>query len=672
MKVLMKRELTNLLDLPCVRKLADIGGKTLISFLLTLLSNAHIYAQDYNQVADSTNHDVRLDEVVVTATRTQKMLKDVPVQTRLISYADIARTDAATIQDLLETELPGVEFSYAINQQVNMNLGGFAGQSVLILVDGERLAGETMDNVDFSRLRMQNVARIEIVKGAASALYGSNASGGVINIITKKPANLWAANVNAKGGAHGEWRVGGVLSCKGKHIGNTLDVSHYRINTYDVCTNTTDECDFRTVYGFKTWNVQDKISYHPMENISISARAGYYFKERYYNPDTPERYRDFMGRLRGEFQISDYDHLDVSYSFDQYDKSDYLLAQGKDIRDYRNVINSLRLLYNHRVKKNVEMTIGSDMAHDYLDTYQFATGSAKKQYNLDAFAQADWSINNHWELVGAVRYDYFSDSKDSRVTSKLNARYKTGNLTMRGGYAQGFRAPTLKERYMDFDMASIFDIHGNPNLKPETSNNFTLSAEYSWKGYHFMVGGNYSFVDNKISTSAVRYSEDGSPYIDYINVARLNVVGIDASVRAQWAHGLSAKLSYAFVSEQTKGGSLTQYCPSRPHSVSAQFSWRKDWNRNYGTDITLFGRFLSQVSYSSMYMYEPFETKRVVNPAYTMWKLQLQQTIANGLRLNIVVDNIFNYRPQIYSFNSPVTTGTTLQIGVNIDIDRFL
>ena len=646
--------------------------KTHTALILASLCASHLSAQENPMISDSTACEISLNEVVVSATRTQKLLKDVPVQTRLISHADIAKADANTIQDLLQTELPGVEFSYAMNQQVNMNFGGFAGQSILILVDGERLAGETMDNVDFSRLLMQNVARIEIVKGAASALYGSNAAGGVINIISNKNTRPWIANINAKGGAHGEWRVGCVVSANGKHVGNTLDVSFYRIRTYSVCSNLADECDFRTVYGYKTWNINDKFTYSPNEQISLTARAGYYFKERYYNPDTPDRYRDFSGGLRGEFQIGDNNHLEAAYSFDQYDKSDYLLAQKYDIRDYRNVINALRILDTHTFTHDVILTLGGDVSHDYLDTYQFASGNAKRQLCLDAFAQADWTINNHWELVGALRYDYFSDSKDSRLTSKINARYKASALTLRGGYAQGFRAPTLKERYMDFDMASIFDIHGNPYLRPETSNNFNLSAEYSWKGYNFMLGGNYSIVDNKISTSAVRYAEDGNPYIDYINVERLNVASIDASINARWAYGLSAKFSYAFVYEQTKGGALTQYCPARPHSISAQLSWIKEWTSKYSTDVTLFGRFLSQVSYNSMYMYEPFEMKHVVNPAYSLWKMQLQQTIANGLRLNIVVDNIFNYRPQIYSFNSPVTTGTTLQIGVNIDIDRFL
>ena len=134
---------------------------------------------------DSIFRHYELEEVVVTGTRTPKFLKDTPIQTRVITSRDIARTDATNVQDLLQQELPGVEFSYSMNQRTHLNFAGFGGQGILFLVDGERLAGESMDDVDFSRLLMAGVERIEIVKGASSALYGSSAAGGVVNIITK-------------------------------------------------------------------------------------------------------------------------------------------------------------------------------------------------------------------------------------------------------------------------------------------------------------------------------------------------------------------------------------------------------------------------------------------------------------------------------------------------------
>ena len=84
---------------------------------------------------------VQLSQVVVTGTRTPKTLANTPVLTRIITAQDIERSDATDIQDLLRQEVPGVEFSYAMNQQTHLNFAGFGGQSILFLVDGERLAG---------------------------------------------------------------------------------------------------------------------------------------------------------------------------------------------------------------------------------------------------------------------------------------------------------------------------------------------------------------------------------------------------------------------------------------------------------------------------------------------------------------------------------------------------
>ena len=118
-------------------------------------------------VSDSTAYDTMLDEIVVTGTRSPKILKDSPVITRVFTESEIRKVDVTHIGELLQSELPGVEFSYSMSQQVSLNMQGFGGNSVLFLVDGERIAGETLDNIDYSRLNLENVQRIEIIKGAA-------------------------------------------------------------------------------------------------------------------------------------------------------------------------------------------------------------------------------------------------------------------------------------------------------------------------------------------------------------------------------------------------------------------------------------------------------------------------------------------------------------------------
>ena len=388
-------------------------------------------AQDAYAYADSIYRKFNLDEVVVTGTRTPKFLKDTPIQTRVINAKEIARLDATNVQDLLQQELPGVEFSYAMNQQTHLNFSGFGGQGVLFLVDGERLAGETMDDVDFTRLCMDNVERIEIVKGAASALYGSNATGGVINIITKNSQQPLTLNVNARYAKHNEQRYGAAFGLNGKHWNNMLTANFNRTDNYNVYSSENPGTRvISTVYGDKTMNLKDQLVWSPNSSLHFTGRAGYFFRETVRSADQPERYRDFSGGLRMQWNISEQDNLQASYAFDQYDKSDYQRITRLDIRDYSNVQNSLRLLYNHSFESGDVLTVGSDLMHDYLYNTNLE-GEVREQDSWDAFAQYDWRITDKWEAVGAVRYDYFSDGKESHVTPKLNVCYKPRRTVFR-------------------------------------------------------------------------------------------------------------------------------------------------------------------------------------------------------------------------------------------------
>ena len=158
--------------------------KTYLLYTISILLAGTAMAEE--EPVDTTvwNKDpLGLETVVVTATRTPKALLDIPVVTRVITAEDIQRVDATNVKDMLQQEIPGLEFTYSMGQQV-LNMGGYDGNNILFLVDGERMAGESMDNIDFSRLNLASIERIEIVKGAASTLYGSSAMGGVINIIT--------------------------------------------------------------------------------------------------------------------------------------------------------------------------------------------------------------------------------------------------------------------------------------------------------------------------------------------------------------------------------------------------------------------------------------------------------------------------------------------------------
>lgn len=652
-----------------------------IFFSILMAGVACLSSSAQDAYTDTIYRKFDLDEVVVTGTRTPKFLKDTPIQTRVINAKEIARLDATNVQDLLQQELPGVEFTYAMNQQTHLNFSGFGGQGVLFLVDGERLAGETMDDVDFTRLSMDNVERIEIVKGAASALYGSNATGGVINIITKKSQKPVTLNVNARYAKHNEQRYGGTFGLNGKHWNNMFTVNFNRMDNYDVHSASNPVTRIiSTVYGDKTINFKDQLVWSSNKNFHLSGRAGYFFRETVRSADQPERYRDFSGGLGMQWNISEHDDFQASYAFDQYDKSDYQRITKLDIRDYSNVQNSLRLLYNHRFDRGDVLTIGSDFMHDYLYNTNLEN-ETRNQNSWDLFGQYDWRISDQWEAVGAVRYDYFSDGKESHVTPKLNVCYKPiYNLSIRAGYGMGFRAPTLKEKYYNFDMAGIWIVAGNANLKSEVSHNFNLSAEYS-KGHYNLTGSvYYNKVKNKLATSAPYFKtpNDKLPYLPYANLDDYSVCGGEIGAQAKWNNGLGARLTYAYTKEQLakdKDGHTinNQYIPAREHALNARVDFDKQFSKKYGLNIALQGRVLSgveNVEYKDYYDVSK-GTITVEYPAYTIWKLSVVQRVGNAVKVTAALDNVFGYKPKYYYLNSPITDGVNFQIGMSIDIDKL-
>lgn len=645
-----------------------------VSVLISILLPSVCWAESSD--TDSLLQDHKMSEVVVTATRTRRLLKETPILTRVINRQDIALADATDLRDLLQQELPGIEFTYSMNQKQNMNLGGFAGQSVLILVDGERLAGETMENVDFSRIDMNNVERIEIVRGAQSALYGAGAVGGVINIITRNADRPWSLNLNGRLADHREQRYGGVLGLSKGRVGNTLDAQYTSVDNYTVCMDYADACEFRNVYGGRTFSVKDKFTYRPTDGLNLTARAGYYFKELTTDVDVYERFRDFNGGLRADWKISNQDHLEVSLSYDQYDKSDMLRLWDSDVMDYRNLQMYVRSLYNRTFREKDVLTIGGDYLRDYLLTYQFADGGERIQYSGDVFAQYDCFLGKRWEIIGAGRWDYFSDAGgSSHVTGKLALRYKYDGLTLRAGYAGGFRAPTLKERYSYFNMVGDIYVKGNEKLEAEQSHNWNISAEYTYGQYNMSASASYNTVGNRISSSAPQQGSMGEYYVEYINLPRARVLGLELLATGQWnlgdGHRLRGRANYFFTREWVSGNGATPYCPARPHAFNIRLDWSHQWSSFYGTTFSILGRVLSAVEYETIQMDYPFTPYQVCNPAYTIWKLQLQNRLGKAVRLNLALDNVFNYSPSVYYFNSPVTLGINLMAGLSIDLERF-
>ncbi|MCD8305239.1 MAG: TonB-dependent receptor [Prevotella sp.] len=611
---------------------------------------------------------INLGIVTVTGTRTPRVLSSAPVVTQVITEDDIHKLDATNLKDVLTAEMPGLEFTYSMNQQISLSMQGLGGMAILVLVDGERLAGETLDNPDFFRLNTDNIERIEIIKGAASALYGSNSVGAVINIITKTAEEGWHANVNTHFGAHGEQRHGGALGIKSGRWSSLTDVQTNSIDTYDI--HDTEGDGATTVYGNRQWNFKEKLLFQADKDNLLTARAGYYFHERYYADYKNDRARDFSGSLRWQSTISAKSKLDISYTFDRYDKSNYYTQLEMDFLSYKNVQNSLRALYTVNPRAGITWIAGGDAMSDYLMSYQFEDNGSHRQLSADIFTQAEWIISKHWNIVAGLRADWLSKSGWD-FSPKLAAMYTLGDLNIRAAFSHGFRAPTLKEKFMNFDMSGIFMIYGNQDLKPEQSHNLSLSAEYARSRYSITATAYYNILHNEISTlwDTSLYSNLSPGAMAYHNIEGRNLLGADITLMARYPCGIGAKVSYAYFHEFPRKGGYN-LSDSRPHSLTVKVDYRRTL-RNYEYDVIFSGRVLSSVNY---YTYSDDYTSQDVrthSPAYSIWKIALSQRICRAYTLLLAVDNLFNYRSKKFEYNSPVTTGTTFSATLSVDIEQI-
>lgn len=702
----------------------------LISLLLGMTSV--VQAADFNKIHPKESRiddnevavfdSLTLEQIVVTATHTPKALKDVPVVTRLISLDDIKKADATNIQDLLTQELPGLEFGFAMSQETSLNMSGFGGNAVLFLVDGERIAGETMDNTDYNRLNLDNVGRIEIVKGASSALYGSNAVGGVINIITRESMEPWTANVNSRFNTLGnEWRNGANFSFTSGKWNSQTNFQQTSIDPIKLSSGPTseekalaallgqtieeDKSNVKKLYGQESYNVKERITFTASDNLKFIARGGYFFRES--QRDTYNyHFNGYSGGLKGMYDWKNGRNLEVSYAYDQYDKANFTPegARTHD-HDYRNTQHTAHALYNHSFGEHI-LTVGTDFLHDYLTTYQFLDNTSHEQNNIDAFAQFDFNPSKRFNIVGSVRYDYFSASSAQATTARLAAVYKLDQLTLRANYASGFRAPSLKEMYMHYDMGNMgYMIMGNPDVKPERSDNFNLAIDHNGKvngtgifdgvysvtlmgycnifdkritsiGRYWVVDSRYKeggyqvlYDDKRISEAGDGYiftADDGSKYEAmtsslYCNEEGVNVFGIDLSAQYRFNFGLGLRYNYAYMHES--GNVIdSQFTQPRSHSMTWRADYDHSFSNNYAISVALSGRYLGK----------PQSGRKDVDQGYTLWKLMVQQHILKGIHVNIAVDNLLGYKPKAYYYCSPMTTGTTFSFGVSLDIDKLM
>ena len=636
-------------------EISNIGFSTR-RFLITTNSDTLIFKLE-TQFID-------INEVVVTATRTEKMIKDVPVLTQIISSNQIQNSCLTNVSDIINSVKPSVDF-YNEGRGLTFRTQGLAAKYTLFLIDGERIAGENRDNIDYSRLCSSNIERIEIVQGASSSLYGSNAIGGVVNLISKTPVKPIEANIYSRYSKFNELETGANVGFKIKKFTIFSDAVRKRSDGYD---NSPATADLYTVEPFTVFSSFNKIIFDVNEKIQLSTRVSYFTREKFEVNEIPKHpfYTDLTLGLNAKIKYSEKLNFEASIYRDDYNSYDVLEKRNDSLAmNYQNMQISSRIIANYKINSknnnfNQQLTAGLEYFYDEVFALRIED-STKFNKDYVVFFQDEINIFKNFNITIGARNDYNKDFGNS-ISPKASFMLKHKKINYRLTLANGFRAPGIKERYYDFDIG-IIAFKGNQNLKPEKSYYISKSIEYLTSNSNLSANIYYNYLNDMIMEKKIPEIYNG---YTYENFSKVEIYGFDFISKQKIFKNFTANAGYSYIHAiDFKTKEFLVGVSKHSATFGAEYFIKI---KSFDFGIMFNGKIFGKKQFENINsLGEIFEDEF---PTYSLWKASISSRFLNqAVILNFGVDNIFNYK----TIGDLVNTdpGRRLFVSINISCDKF-
>jgi outer membrane receptor for ferrienterochelin and colicins len=505
---------------------------------------------------------VSLTPVVVTASKREQTFSDVPNTVSVIEPSDLQRRNTITIDDALR-QVSGINI---IESQVSIRgSSGYSkgvGSRTLILVDGiPMLSGDTGEIV-FESLPTQHIDRIEILKGAASALYGSAAMGGVVNVLTKPIPDIPQTNFKVYSGFYGKPYYEAWHWTDKTQFFNGIYLSHSRsfgdLKSL-ISLNHTQDDGFRKGSRWLRWNFFTKNSYQFTESRSLMLSFNYLDQRRdnflfWRNIDSalipPE---DQIGDrvLSKRFSLSSHYKDVFSDKFVYNIKSVWYHTNWKDDIEARGNRSQsdyvdAELQFNYQPIGEHILTSGADINFNKVTSNLFGDRS---RFGGAVYVQDEYKIADDAKATLGARFDAAkldSLSYDHQFNPKLGIVYTPSPLTsFRMSVGRSFRSPSVAEAFTS-TFASGFHIVPNPNLKSERSWSFEIGASQVLSENIFIDGSVFhNEYQNLIETEFVQ-STIGTGHFN--NVTRARIQGTEAALKSSWFENkVLFNISYTYI-----------------------------------------------------------------------------------------------------------------------------
>ena len=650
--------------------------------LLSLASSHYLLAQEPATPQQTPNNatkpqdstvmrEVDVDDVVITSDRQPRPLRNVPVITHVVRKKEIERINPRSMLDVIDFVLPGIEYNIHGSQE-RLSIQGLSSDYVLFLVDGERITNEGSGTVDLNRIDPNNIERIEMVRGSASSLYGSNAIGGVINIITRTAQRPVEANYTGLYDSRGVQRHNVFVGVKQKGWQSSTTGGWSFQDSYGLQKAGNDVLDTVTVPGNEIWNVSQKLGYSNLKGTwKIEANGTYNQREQFFVDDWFNRYAFYKAGLNTQYRFNESYNLDFSYNHDGY-KRDIVVEKGpvtgtQPIYNYLTHTSRLQLNAKPWGEHYPTFNLGFESVNELSRGDRFKDAKTyRSAATYTAYWQTEWRPIDKLTLTEGVRLDIHSQFS-THATPRVAIMWREKYYALRGSYSMGFRSPTLKELFMEWNHQGMFIIQGSPNLQPETSRMFALSPEFIFGKSNFSVTGYYNIFDNRI---VQRYeTEGGKSYLRYTNRSGSSwITGVQTLFTYNILRGLDLRLNHSFVYDvyevRDKDGKRYDMSEVRPHSASAAVHYRFNFLRDYsvGTDISarysgpLHAAFVKSAK-ENTYEYRDY-------PGYYTVRASISASWKRYLTLTLGSENLLNHVDKQVSIVTSLSPGRSFYVSL--------
>jgi len=644
---------------------------------------------------------VQQSVVVISGSRVEELQQDSPLPIEVVGRERIQRTGYETVADVLG-EIPGVitrnnsSFSGGSGEQID----GMASQDILVLQDGLPVTGARGIKSGIIDLDQQNIGRIdrvEVVRGAASSLYGTDAVGGVINMITHRPAHPFESGLRLSGGSLGALDGDLTLGSQWKKITAFTDLELHHVNAYTLLPNNQSTVGANAM----RYDGLAKLRY------DFTPRAAISFSGNAYHNDANGKATDYSGTATSEYNRAYSTNSTQNYALvgdflptnktavqtrlytGRYDENSYQRtlatdgSQGTAQLDYGNLYERY-----HRADSTLSQQIGSwnflqagyEWAQDnYRGLNRLVGNDAGKQITTNDVWLQD-RVQPWKKLIVNVggRYNHHSLYGD-HVVPKIGAVYRINErLTIRSSYGRGFRSPTPGELYyLLLHPEYYYQVIGNPTLKPERSESYSVGGDYQINRYSIgltLYRNNLDHLINYVyagfptsqaalATLLAKYGIPANfgalPYLAtyvYTNVDQAYTQGLNLKGSVLLRRDLRVDAAYSYLDpyDRVDKQTLTERSRNQGYVKTEYVSNRLGLVANVRANF--YGRWLINA------------TSGTHEQAYAIWKLYASKDIVRGLQMYGAVDNLANSRDSLLTQTTPsydrTDYGRTLRIGM--------